>query len=825
MNTKSSIEGITNKRHKAVPKEILSQRYKNLISRKSKKKSLDIKKSRTTKLSFHNSTSENIPRNTSLYLQKEQIKREGGSRKAKEFTGVPLSNSNLNQTSTINILGGGRRRSSDHFLNFYEEDTSEEKVNFCENNDELSKNISRKRKLRSHSNRSLDIFLKKTKNSTVEKIMKNLKKKNKINLRGENPRSSIIKPLNQNYVDPKGKKVLGGDTRKSYSLSKKDDIVRKRASLRRKDEDQGQENNDNGNKNKTFNDIFLKENLLHDKGNKNPLEISQIKSASMCNLYKNNIENPSPVIDSKSSMADSKRTPLDNYFKIYLSQCKSIKFTSPETEVDCKREHSTAHEHNAQNSEFIENLKKYLSTDRLSNEELKKLSEIDGFPQLEILSKNEDKISESGESDVPLKTKRKYNEIEKVENEDESNNKRFEFSSKVLGNLDQRSRQKFFKKKEGYKYVKNWRNSIKGITKTMETGKFGKTEENIGLKENRVLNEIRRLEKSKSRSKDKRTRSGHFGDLEEGKRNNSLSRKRRHFEIFKEKISKECTYERITQSRLNRGRRNSSTGLNKSRNSRGSHRSFSQKSNTKIKNIEKFDSSVMSKEIKELTDELKKLRFTKEKITEFNDIFLPYLDFTFNLEIENKNLKESLEDTKKYAFILDEKIKDLEEEKINGISQLKKEYELKLKEEIKEKDSFKKKLEEATISISELKKQNEILNDVLKGFCQERDEEEKISFETNHESMKSFREKNYENNNNSQKSDNRRRGSVRRSQNSLIGISPENYRRNSPSIPNQESPKNPDEVLELKYQLKLANEEISDFKVKIKNFNNFLEFA
>ena len=58
-----------------------------------------------------------------------------------------------------------------------------------------------------------------------------------------------------------------------------------------------------------------------------------------------------------------------------------------------------------------------------------------------------------------------------------------------------------------------------------------------------------------------------------------------------------------------------------------------------------------------------------------------------------------------------------------------------------------------------------------------------------------------------------------------MGISPENYRRNSSSIPNQESPKNPDEVLELKYQLKLANEEISDFKVKIKNFKNFLEFA
>lgn len=212
----------------------------------------------------------------------------------------------------------------------------------------------------------------------------------------------------------------------------------------------------------------------------------------------------------------------------------------------------------------------------------------------------------------------------------------------------------------------------------------------------------------------------------------------------------------------------------------------------------------MSNEIKELTLELKKLKFTKEKISEFNEIFLPYLDFTFNLEIENGRLKTELKESKDLIRELGDNIKNIQLEHIENLKTCENHYREKLDLEKNLRKNFEKNLEETEISLNELKKQNEILNDVLKGFCQERTgntSEEQFSIDANSSyKLELITDPNVKENEEEVRG--RRRESVRRSQDFKS--------RKSSLIPKNDVE---DEILKLKYELKIANEEIHDFKV------------
>lgn len=741
---------------KAVPKNILNKKYKNLLRRGTKKQSLDIKKNKNRSSRF-NFANENVPKNSSMILKAPKKK----STSQREFTGRALVNfgdrkkscgSELRTSSTdickerlSSLLNKSKNHDqSGYFLNRSRSREGSSKV--------LDRSSLSQDKVHKRNVRSIDIKRSGKSKRTVEKILKELENK-------RHQRSYRFETSNTRDQMSKDKSF-------SMRLRESDCIPRSQ---------------------NLFNDHFVKKSLgkrsSFTKKMKSSvtMDAKQQKSSSMSNLDLSK----GPLIDVSDQIAnppDSKRSPLDNYFKVYLSQCKSIKFTSPETDTEVKREPSTVHEHNSKNSEFIQNLRRYLHEPEEGN------NRIDFNTDEELIQSCENQINAINvqECSGQLKTRRKFNNTSKESSpmKRDTSNKRFEFSTKVLGNLDYQSRKKFFKKQKGYKYTKSSKNLKEKANdfgffeedKVQTRGNSHKLLERLGNSGKYKASRSRKNSKEKSRSRKK----------------TSSSLKKKNFTSFRREGSRDKSKGSIKKKKSRKRNQSAKTSnSNYSTYKRSPPRIFADDA----KQMTTFDSSVMSKEIKDLTDELKKLKFTKEKITEFNEIFLPYLDFTFNLEIENKNLKSELEKSQQVIKELESKVSEV---KIQSQKKFKEYDELlddRLVKEKRMRNSYEKSLFEVHKTMDELKKQNEILNDVLKGLCQEKENEERPTLETN----TSFK---FDNNNNCEIPKSRRE-SIRRSP--LIRLS-----RNSLSVPKIE---NGDEILELRYDLKLAQEEIQDFKV------------
>ena len=136
---------------------------------------------------------------------------------------------------------------------------------------------------------------------------------------------------------------------------------------------------------------------------------------------------------------------------------------------------------------------------------------------------------------------------------------------------------------------------------------------------------------------------------------------------------------------------------------------------------ETVGTSLMSQEVTELTAELKKMNLSEQRVEKFRNIFLPYLDFTFSLEQENKELKQFLVSREAH-------IQELEQKLSKNSKKLKKEKELlqkKTQQMVKNERDLRIEIEKEFNLIKnqaeEMKKQNKILNDVLKGFCHEKE--------------------------------------------------------------------------------------------------------
>lgn len=745
-----------------IPKNILNRKYKNLLKRGTKKGSMDIKKakSRSSRFDFAN---ENVPKNSSMILKPISSKPNSGQR---EFTGKVLANAvRRNQsynselrTSSTDIckerLSSLLNRSKNH-------DKSGHFLNQSRSRDETIKVLERSSmsqdKVCSRKVRSIEVKKMGRSKRTVEKILKELESKRhhkSYRFEPSNPRDQISKSKDMSF---------------SMRLRQSDCIP----------------SNQN-----LFNDHFVKKSLSKrasfTKKMKSSLQIdsNHQKSSSMTNLEATMV----PVKDNNEAEGnppDSKRSPLDTYFKVYLSQCKSIKFTSPETDTDMKRESSTMNEHNAKNSEFIQNLRNYL------HESQRSIKVDYNTDNEEVIDSCEKKINrvDVNASVSQLKTRRKFNNSSKEGSpmRRDASNKRFEFSTKVLGNLDYQSRKKFFKKQKGYKYTNSSKNVHEGH---LEYAVFEEDKMNSGSNSQSFLellgkSGLQKRGKSKNKSR----------DVSKSRKKKASSLKRKHYKSFRRAGSRDKSKDSV--KRVKKRRRNLSA---KSSNSKYSSFNRSPPRILAIdpKQMTTFDSSIMSKEIKDLTDELKKLKFTKEKIKEFNEIFLPYLDFTFNLEIENKNLKSELEKSQQVIKELESKVTEV---KIHSQKKFK-EYDDLLDDRMIKEKKMRKGYEESMYDIQktmdELRKQNEILNDVLKGLCQEKENEEKPTLETN----TSFK---FDTNGNCDRSK-ARRESIRRSP--ILRST-----RNSLSMPKLDHGE--ENMLELKYDLKLAHEEIQDFKVTL----------
>lgn len=737
-------------------KSILNKKYKNLLQRGSKKRSLDLKKKEKRHYNFQKLTNENISRNTSLVLKKKSRKsNKQGTRpfnkRKRTFTGRVLENYG-NKTHGFNEFNG----------------TSHEKINsksFLKENQKSHENV--------RSNSGCDFFVKKRK-SKVEKILKNLQKKGRISCK-ENSSEQSLRTRNKSF---------SFRMRKSVSLTGNQNLFNEHFISREQPEEQSRSKRTVG-KNNTS---------------------RHLKSSSMSQLGVT--KTPSVLLesnDTNQAPLDSKRTPLDNYFKIYLTQCKSIKFTSPAGEHEDKvRDSSTVQEHNAKNSEFIQNLKRYLSTERMDFKEENLKQQIEEANL--ILNQQDADFTLEGETfeDMALKTKRKFNkepekklslspEPSKVKDEPYN---RFEFSAKVLGNLDQRRRQKFFDKENGMKYLKQWkekkvkqeRHVEREVTKKKQHPSMDKFSKTLGPKQKK------RLKNYKSGLRKKRK--------------SFINQKKKRYGSFRRNVSREKSFDSLNMS-VPRRRPNSSMKSSNSRIS-GSYTRKKSRGKRKMK-IHTFDSSLMTKEIKELTDELRKLKFTKEKISEFNDIFLPYLDFTFNLEIKNKRLQHELKEAQEKQKVAEKKLSEVQTGAETKMAEFKKQFDLKFEAERNLRKNLEKNLSESENNLKELKQQNLILNDVLKGICQERENEEKPSIDTKTSfKVESLKDSIPDYN----EGRNRRRDSVRRS-------GEFNRSRCSLSVPKLD---NNDVIMELRYELKIAHEEIQDFKVKPKLFNKILEF-
>ena len=366
--------------------------------------------------------------------------------------------------------------------------------------------------------------------------------------------------------------------------------------------------------------------------------------------------------------------------------------------------------------EFISNMKRYLySSGKSKNSRKKSLSGNKGDSlDLDLHS-----------SSSFLKTQKKFNalEVEPVDiNPDQktpmaASKAGSTFGAKVLGNIDKRRRQLFFGSHHSYKGSKHL---INGKVKKTSKRKSSTTYQNSLISKKRrasPTNPERRRPSQKlldvfNKAKGRPSRSN-----SKSKEANKKQRRSYLKEISKKASRpsfKGSSYQNYSKSQKRQSSFVEGAPYNKDL--------------IRISNADEYrrktadyTSKEMREELLNLSSKLNQLEFPAQLVTEIQMIFLPYIESGLMKEKKCKELEIEVENGERVIKSLEGEMNSMRRKFEEKLEMVHSKYEKLLKTESELKEEFELNYRNIVAENDELKKQAIMMNDVLKGICQEKE--------------------------------------------------------------------------------------------------------